>query len=550
MKKLSLLFCLCVMATVTFAQLPDGSSAPAFTGYEINKTTGTIITSDPIVLFDYTDAGYTVYMDVFATWCGPCWSYHTGGYLENLYSQYGPEGTNEVRVLAIEGSNGNYASLSGTGPDAGGSATQGNWLNGVEYPVIPLRMSPNTMAFDNDYAIAYFPTLYMVCPNRLVYEVGQQNTAGLYAAKNTCPQFDNSLANNALLLSVNNVDPIYFCSCTTTPSVKLQNVGSAPLTAATLSIELDGQTSTFDWTGNLQQYASTTVTLPQIDVTAEGSHTYKVTVSTVNGVADTDLSWNMSSANFRVSVTPTSTTFSEDFSNGIPDEWANPESHLFVNSTSNTHGNAVCFKAYALSDGTIDNLYLPFENLSNLTNPTLSFDVAHKRYSTSYTERLRVMYSTNCGLTWSNLYSKSGSSLATASGTVSSNFVPSDDQWRNETISLSNITDPDEVIIKFEFKSGYGNNIWIDNVAVSGETGIPQNDEFGINIYPNPASDAVRINTSDNVQRVEIFNMQGQLVKVETGEVSSISVKDLANGMYTLKLTTDNGVSMHKFVKQ
>lgn len=69
-------------------------------------------------------------------------------------------------------------------------------------------------------------------------------------------------------------------------------------------------------------------------------------------------------------------------------------------------------------------------------------------------------------------------------------------------------------------------------------------------VYPNPATELVNINTSDNVQRVEIFNVQGQLVKVEVGEVKSVSVKDLANGLYTLKLTTDNGVSMHKIIKK
>lgn len=550
MKKLSLLICLCALATASFAQLPDGSPAPAFTGYEINKTTGQIITDNPINLFDYTEAGYPVYMDVFATWCGPCWTYHTGGYLENLYAQYGPEGTNEVRVLAIEGSYGNYASLSGTGADAGGNASQGNWLNGVEYPVIPLRMSPNTTAFDNDYAIEYFPTLYMVCPNRLVYEVGQQTTAGLYASKSACPQFDNTLADNALLLSVKNVSPVYFCSCTATPTVELQNVGSHSLTSASLIIELDGQTSTFDWTGNLDKYAVSTVTLPQINVNDNGTHTYKVTIASVNGVADADLSWNSSSYDFNVSVSPTSTTLSEDYTNGIPKAWANPDGLLFTQNTNgSSHGNAVCFQAYGFSSGTIAELFLPYENLSGITNPTLSFDLAHKRYNSSYSERLRVLYSTNCGDSWQSLFSKSGNSLATSTGTVTSNYVPTDAHWRNEIVSLSGITDPDEVVIKFEFRSGYGNNVWIDNVSISSGTGL-SDVESDLVIYPNPAKDVLNINTTENVQRVEIFNMQGQLVKVETGEVSIISVKELSNGMYTLKLTTDNGVSMHKIVKQ
>ena len=40
MKKLSLLLCICAMALASFAQLPDGSYAPAFTGYEIDKENG------------------------------------------------------------------------------------------------------------------------------------------------------------------------------------------------------------------------------------------------------------------------------------------------------------------------------------------------------------------------------------------------------------------------------------------------------------------------------------------------------------------------------
>ena len=80
-------------------------------------------------------------------------------------------------------------------------------------------------------------------------------------------------------------------------------------------------------------------------------------------------------------------------------------------------------------------------------------------------------------------------------------------------------------------------------------TGIVTMDE-NLSIYPNPATDQITINSTDNVQRVEIYNMQGQLVKAETGAVNNISVKDLANGMYTLKLTTDNGTSVHKIVKK
>lgn len=549
MKKLSLLLCLCAFVMTSFAQLPDGSYAPAFTGYEINKTNGNIITNPPIVLYDYTDAGKIVYIDVFATWCGPCWNFHTSGALENLYAQYGPEGTDEVRVLGIEGSNGNYNSLSGAGPDAGGSATQGNWLNGVEYPIIPLKMSPNTTAFDNDYAISYFPTIYMVCPNRLVYEVGQQNTANLYAAKSTCPQFDASLADNALLLTINGIEKSYYCEFSATPTVTLQNVGSANLTSATITIDFDGQTSTYNWTGNLNRYNTTEVTLPQISASTDGQHTYTLTIATVNGQADADPVMNSATYTFNVAVNPTSSTIDEDFSNEIPSDWSNPDELLFTYDVQGDHGNAVIFYAYQFSSGVMSNLYLPYENLSSLNNPVLTFDLAHRRYSNNTSERLRVMYSTDCGNTWSSAYNKSGAALATVSSPTTSAYIPSQSDWRQEVVSLADITNKDAVIIRFEFRSGYGNDVWIDNVKVMNGTGINNVDE-NLSIYPNPATDVVNIITSDNLQRVEIYNMQGQLVKAETGAVNNISVRELANGMYTLKLTTDNGTSVHKIVKK
>jgi hypothetical protein len=250
-----------------------------------------------------------------------------------------------------------------------------------------------------------------------------------------------------------------------------------------------------------------------------------------------------------VAISPSSSAIDEDFSNGIPSTWSNSDGLLETYHLNGSHGNAVVFAAYNFDSGTISELNLPFENLSTLSNPVLVFDLAHKRYSTSYSERLRVLYSINCGATWQSLYTKSGNNLATTTGTTTSSYMPSDNDWRDEIIDLSGITDNDDVIIKFEFRSGWGNNVWIDNVRVMNGTGIEEiaND---VNVYPNPATDVINITTPDNVLRVEIFNMQGQLVKAEAGNVNNISVRDLANGIYTLKLTTDNGSSVHKIVKK
>lgn len=68
-------------------------------------------------------------------------------------------------------------------------------------------------------------------------------------------------------------------------------------------------------------------------------------------------------------------------------------------------------------------------------------------------------------------------------------------------------------------------------------------------VYPNPATDVITIGGVNEVISAEIFNIQGQLVKVEN-EKTEINVKDLTNGVYMMKVTTKNGSSMHKIVKK
>jgi len=545
MKKISLLLMLCAWVSFSFAQLPSGSFAPNFSLYEINKTTGDIITDTPITLYDMTDAGKPVFIDVFATWCSPCWSYHTAGNLEGLYSQYGPEGTNELRVLAIEGSNGNYASLSGTGADNSGYSSQGNWLNGTEYPVIPLDMAPNTSStFNNDYSIAYFPTVYMVCPNRLVYEVGQQSTAGLYSAiAGTCPQFDASLMNNALIVSGSDIDNVYFCSATATPKIVLQNVGTLNLTSASLNISCNGQTSTYDWTGNLAQYEVATITLPQFSINADGNVTYSVTINTVNGVADADAAMNTYTKEFNVQATGSSTPIDEDFESGIPSNWSMLDNILGI------YNGAVYFNAYSLSNGVSESLFLPMMNLSAFTTPTLKFDLAHARYSSSTKEKLNIKVSTDCGDTWTSVYNKQDPDLATA-GISTNQFIPTASQWRTETVDLSSITNRDNVIAKFVFTSGYGNIVWIDNVRIVEGTGVEDIEANEITIYPNPATSTLRINSSEVINEVSIYNLQGQLIMMENGDVQAINISNLATGNYIARIVTESGITNKRFIKE
>ncbi len=182
----------------------------------------------------------------------------------------------------------------------------------------------------------------------------------------------------------------------------------------------------------------------------------------------------------------------------------------------------------------------------------LKFDLAHKRYNGSAKERLQVQASVNCGATWTTLYNVADPNLATVTGYASSGaYVPGSNDWRMEVVDLSSLTDKTNVALRFKFTSGYGNLVWIDNVSIAEGVGIEEQEVEELSIYPNPTSDMLYLNGTEPIAKIQIFNLQGQLVRAQSGDVRSISVSDLSDGVYMMRVYGENGtMTTHKIVKQ
>jgi PKD repeat protein len=94
-----------------------------------------------------------------------------------------------------------------------------------------------------------------------------------------------------------------------------------------------------------------------------------------------------------------------------------------------------------------------------------------------------------------------------------------------------------------------GNDVYTQNIAVS--TVSVYNRDFQMEVFPNPANDAIMIRTDYAMQLVELFTMQG--IKVHSSEVNDmqeiINISHLPQGTYILRVTTEKGNSQGFVIK-
>jgi hypothetical protein len=353
------------------------------------------------------------------------------------------------------------------------------------------------------------------------------------------------------------------CSGSISASLLALNQGTNAITAMTIAPYIDGVLqSPYFWSGNIAMGASVAIALPGYTAST-GLHTFSTTITDVSG-GDPNTTNNSGKCFFGVSDV-TSTGIAEPFAMFPPAYWYvlnyNFGPKTWTAAAVGGYGaSSSCIKYEFYSNNILtdsDDLFFPAMNLTGVANPVLTFEVAYAQYG-NQSDQLDVMVSTNCGASWTNVYSKQGYVLATTPSVVNS-FTPSSTQWRTETISLPALANQASVLVKFVTTNANGNNLYIDNVNLGEITSINKVDEntATLEVYPNPVVNNINLRViAQNSHNCKLLlkNALGQIVynsqcDVGVGENNiSIDCKNFAGGVYFVSLESDGKITTGKII--
>lgn len=260
--------------------------------------------------------------------------------------------------------------------------------------------------------------------------------------------------------------------------------------------------------------------------------------------------------------------WSEGFeSGGFPfNDWFvindNPNGNTWEQTTVAAHTGSNSVRIYNFSGNLngIDAFITSSFDLSNVSNTQMIFWRAFAHRSSATVDQLKIYASTNCGQLWGVRYTKTGTALSNA-GLISSVFIPNASQWDADTVNLasSSVSGHANVRFKFEYIQDTGNNIYIDDINLSGIVGINENnsENFDFDIYPNPAVVKAKVAFNLDVKSkvfLSIYDMTGRIVKtmeennLPPGEYEYEINDDLDNGVYFVHLTAGNYSAVKKIV--
>jgi PKD repeat protein len=336
---------------------------------------------------------------------------------------------------------------------------------------------------------------------------------------------------------------------------------------------LDHTGASWSWTFPGGSPSASTLRNPKVVYQAAGQYDVTLTVQNPNGTSTKTIQNMINVLAPEISEVPPLIDFSttDHFTIVNPDNnitWAPVNLDL-----CNPAGDVAYFvNNYDYSSYGVDDILLPVNlDLTQIIEPVLHFNVAYAPYydGNAFIDSLKVQLSNNCGNTYINLFNSGGEALSTTSSGQGPNdlyeydrFSPQNcEEWRPVTLDLSAYVGQ-YVTIKFVNQSGYGNQMFLDNIWL--ETTLVSTDgiekSMAMSLQPNPTSGQSILRGQDiQGEKLQLSILTSSGIKLLDKTISGNAgnwqeLIDLCRyhpGVYFVKIIGDNGfVWTEKLVKQ
>lgn len=123
----------------------------------------------------------------------------------------------------------------------------------------------------------------------------------------------------------------------------------------------------------------------------------------------------------------------------------------------------------------------------------------------------------------------------------------------NSRIQFMEFLNPDTLLLVGHSKDNIGNHtnpgvfyLFISDLTVDIEE--EHNEINTVKLYPNPVDELINIKSTNRVNEVKVYNLQGNLIK--TSYSDRINVSKLTTGLYIAHIRTSKNIEVIKFVKK
>lgn len=374
------------------------------------------------------------------------------------------------------------------------------------------------------------------------------------------------LVNELSLESLNGIDTTITCGDLNSVQIEVKNLGTSTINNIQVDYDLDGSPDNFNWNGTLASGATTLIDIPTLTLTT-GYHSLNVSTTFSN---DSYASNNVSNAKFYANENGSYNSVN-DFET-VSDELIVFDEGLCGNYWSRGVATGTVLSSFGnnvygteLGGNYADNvksyLFTECYDLSNVTSPTLKFDMAFDlelNWDIIYVE-----YTIDGGETWNvlgtssdpNWYNSNTLPGGTCLNCPGAQWTGTEATLQEYTYDLSAFEGQSSMTFRFVFQSDQTINqegVILDNLSVEGTLGLEDLSTNSYRIYPNPSNNIFNIDLRNNNEfEFKVYDITGKVI-INKNKVNrsfyQLDMSSYSSGMYFINITANNQSATRKLL--